>query len=78
MKELYEMKGEGHSIRGIARELGISRNTVRRYVRSSEVPKPRARPKRVSKLDPYAEYIDGRLSEGLDNCVVLLREIREL
>ena len=26
MKELYELKGEGHSIRGIARELCISRN----------------------------------------------------
>ena len=61
MKELYELKGEGHSIRGIAREPGISRNTVRRYVRSSEVPKPGSRPKRGSKLDPYIEYIDGRV-----------------
>lgn len=78
MKELYELKGEGQSIRGIARELGISRNTVRRYVRSPGVPKSRSRPKRGSKLESYTEYIDGRLSEGLDNCVVLLREIREL
>ena len=78
VKELYELKGEGHSIRGIARELGISRNTVRRYVRSSEVPKPGSRPRHGSKLDPYTEYIDDRLSDGLDNCVVLLKEIREL
>ena len=41
MKELYELKGEGRSIRGIARELGISRNSVRKYLRSPEVPKPR-------------------------------------
>ena len=72
MKELYELKGEGNSIRGIAR------NTVRRYVRSPEVPKAKLRPKRGSKLDPFKDYIDTRLSEGLDNCVVLLREIREL
>ena len=78
MKQLYELKGEGHSIRGIARELSISRNTVRRYVRSPGVPKPRSRSKRGSKLEPYTEYIDRRLSEGLDNCVVLLREISEL
>ena len=78
MKELYELKGEGHSIRGIARELGISRNTVRKYVRSPEVPRAGQRSQRGSKLDPYKEYIDGRLSDGLDNCVVLLREIREL
>ena len=78
MKELYELKGEGHSIRGMARELGISRNTVRRYVRSPEVPKATQRSRRGSKLDHYKEYIDGRLWDGLDNCVVLLREIREL
>lgn len=59
MKELYELKGEGHSIRGIARELGISRNTVRRYVRSPEVPKATQRSRRGSKLDQYKEYIDG-------------------
>ena len=78
MKELYELKGEGSSIRGISRELGTSRNTVRRYVRSAGVPKAKPRQKRGSKLDPYTEHIDGRMSEGLDNCVVLLREIREL
>ena len=77
MKELYELKGEGHSIRGIARELGISRNTVRKHVGSPGVPKASQRSRRGSKLDPYKEYIDGRLSDGLDNCVVLLREIRE-
>ena len=75
MRELYELRGAGRSIRGIAREMGISRNTVRKYVRSVEVPKPSPRARRGSKLDPYAEYIDGRLAEGLDNCVVLLREI---
>ena len=78
MKELYELKGEDCSIRGIARELGISRNTVRKYVRSPEVPKPMTRAKRGTKLDAYKEYIDVRLAEGLENCVVLLREIREL
>ena len=29
MKEIYEMKGAGRSVRGIAGELGIARNTVR-------------------------------------------------
>ena len=78
MRELYEMRGKGRSIEGIARDLGISRNTVRRYLRCPEVPKPAPRAKRGSKLDPYKEYIDRRLMEGLENCVVLLRELREL
>ena len=37
---------------------------------------PKARPLRVSKLDLYSDYIDGRMSEGLENCVVLQRELR--
>ena len=58
MKELYELKGDGKSIRGIARELGVSRNSVRKYLRSPGVPREQARRRRASKLDPYAEYID--------------------
>ena len=78
MKELYQMKGEGQSIRGIARELGLSRNSVRKYLRCEGVPQAKPRPRRRSKLDPYTGYIDGRLSDGLDNCVALLRELRGL
>ena len=75
---MYQMRGEGVSIRGIARELGVSRNSVRKYLRSPGVPVAKARPRRGSKLDPYKEHIDLRLSEGLENCVVLMREVREL
>ncbi len=77
VKQIYEMHGKGHSIRAIARTLEVSRNTVRRYVRAPEVPKPKPRCPRGSKLDPYKDYILQRLNEGVDNCVVLLREIRQ-
>ena len=76
MKELYEMKGKGHSIRGIALELGLSRSSVRKYLRSAEVPQAKPRARRGSKLDRYTDYINRRMSEGLENCVVLLRELR--
>lgn len=33
VREIYELKGKGRSINGIADDLGISRNTVRKYVR---------------------------------------------
>ena len=78
MKEIYEMKGAGRSIRGIAQELDVSRNTVRRYLKSPEAMRPRPRPPRGSKLDPYAEHIDRRMGEGLENCRVLDREVRAL
>ena len=78
MKEIYEMKGAGRSIRGIAGELGIARNTVRRYLKSPEAMRPKARPSRGSKVDAYTEYVDRRVSEGLENCVVLHRELKAL
>ena len=53
VKRLYELHGQGESIRRIAEELGVSRNTVRKYLRSEEVPKEKPRSKRASKLEPY-------------------------
>ena len=77
-KEIYEMKGAGRSIRGIADDLGIARNTVRRYLNSPEALRPKRQPRQVSELDSYTEYVDRRLDEGLDNCVVLHRELKVL
>ena len=76
MKEIYELKGQGYSAREIARTLGLARNTVLRYLKDPEAIVPKARSLRGSKLDPYADNINWRISEGLENCVVLLRELR--
>ena len=78
VKRLYEMHGEGHSARAIARELGLARNTVLKYLRSPDAMRPKPRRPRGSMLDPYAQHIGHRLAEGLENCVVLLRELRAL
>src|SRR5919109_5192177 len=76
VKQIYELHGQGLSVRRIARVLRISRNSVRRYLRSPGVPQPKARAPRESKVDPYAAYVRERVAGGLDNCVVLLRELR--
>ena len=68
----------GCSTREIAQRLGLARNTVRKYLKTPEAILPKPRKRRASKLDPYSEYIDRRLSEGLENCVVLLRELEGL
>ena len=78
MKEIYEMHGQGHSARAIAQELGLARNTVLKYLNSPEAMRPKPRPPWGSKLDPYAEHIDRRMAEGLENCVVLLQGLRAL
>ena len=76
MKEIYEMKGAGRSVRGSPGNWGIARNTVRRYLKSPEAIRAKPRPQRASKLDLYTGYVDHRLDEGLENCVVLHRELR--
>ena len=78
MKEIFEMKGAGCSTREIALRLGIARNTVRRYLNTPEAVKPKPRQPRGSKLDAYTEYVDRRMAEGLENCVVLWRELQGL
>ena len=75
VKEIYDMKGPGRSSRGIAENLGVARNTVRRYLKSPET-MPRAR--RASRLDTYTQCVDRRLEERLENCVVLHRELKAL
>jgi transposase len=64
VKQIYELRGQGCSLREIARRLEISRNTVRKYVRAPEVPKPKPRPRRGSKLDPFKDHIIKRLAEA--------------
>ena len=46
VKEIYEMKGAGCSIRGIADGLGIARNTVRRHLNTPEAMRSKPRPLR--------------------------------
>ena len=72
MKQLYELKGEGRSIRAIARDLGVSRNSVRKYLRSPQVPRAKEQTPRGSKLDPYKEYLTepalvGQILVGVDS-----------
>ena len=76
VRQIYELQARGYSVRAIARALGLSRNSVRKYLRAEEIPQPKPRLRRGSRLDPYAAHIQQRLGEGVENCVVLLRELR--
>jgi transposase len=76
VKQIYELRAEGQSVRAIARLLGVARNSVRKYLRADEIPKPQPRLARGSKLDPFRAHLEWRVAEGVVNCVVLLRELR--
>jgi transposase len=75
------MHRQGTSIRSIAKDLSISRWTVRKYLRSPGLePCYGPRAVRPSKLDPFKEYIRRRLRDAVPRrlpATVLLREIRE-
>jgi len=75
--DIRSLERQGHSIRRIARETGLSRNTVRRYLRGEEPPRYSPRPKKASLLDPYKDYLRKRLEAIPElEATVLLREIR--
>ena len=78
--EIRVLSRQGKSIREIARMLEVSRNTVRRYLRSEGLPRYQ-REARPSKLDPYRQYVDERVKAAAPDWIpatVLLRELRAL
>lgn len=56
VRELHEMQGK--SISEIAREQGMSRSTMRKYLKQGHVPDKRVGSKRGSKLDPYKDELE--------------------
>jgi transposase len=78
MISLHTMKAEGKSIREIARKMGHSRNTVRRYLRTEGLPERKSRLPKGSKLDPFKSLLQERLKEGVYNCEVLYEILREM
>lgn len=78
--EIKVLMRRGAGIREMARELGCSRNTIRRYVREAAAVRYGPRLARLTKLDPYKDYLLERIHAARPHwipAVVLLREIRE-
>ncbi len=74
---IREMAVQGKPLRAIARELGIARNTVRKYVRGPVEVEALGRPRRPSKLDAYKEQIRAWVTEDhLYNCETMLRRLQ--
>lgn len=80
--EIRVLARQGHSIKAIARELGLSRNTVRKYLRYGERALPTYPPRvpRPCKLDPFKPYLQERMDAAHPHWIpatVLQREIVE-
>ncbi|MFB3105556.1 MAG: IS21 family transposase [Pseudomonadales bacterium] len=79
--EIQVMYRQGMGIKAIGRELEISRNTVRRYLRSNVFPEAKARGEKPTKLDGYRGYLKARVAAAHPDWIpaaVLYDEIRVL
>jgi len=62
--EVKALHRQGRKILQIARHLGISRQTVRRYIASEQFPEYSPKPRQPSRLDPYVAYLQERWDAG--------------
>ena len=76
-EQVHELRRRGHSASRIARELGLSRRAVFRYLRRETYPAWGLGGSRRSRLDGYREWIDARLAEGFTNVAALHRKLTE-
>lgn len=72
---IREKANDGKSNYAIGNELGISKNTARKY-REVQV-QPEVQTKTSSKLDVFKEEVHLMMSQGIFNCVVMLERLRE-
>jgi transposase len=74
-ERVHELHRLGWPMRRIARELGLSRAAVRRYLRRTTCPDWRPGRAARSGLDKYRAEIDRRIAEGCTNAAKLHREL---
>ena len=77
--EVQVLKRQGRSIRQIAKEMELSRNTVRRYLRERPAVKYGPREARPCKLDSHKAHLKLRIEQARPDWIpatVLLREIQ--
>lgn len=78
--EIKVLARRGMAVREIVRQTGLSRNTVRRYLRDEQAGRYKQRDARPTKLDPFKSYLMDRVAAARPHWIpatVLLRELRE-
>ncbi len=72
-----ELQAQGVSIHAIARRTGMSRQTIRRFLRADQFPEQGERRPRRRKLDPFVSFLSEQLAAGNDNGAALWRLLRD-
>jgi len=71
-----QLQDQGLGVRAIARQTGLARNTVRRFLAAPTCPARRPRPARATALPPYEGYLQERWQAGDQNAAALQRAIQ--
>src|SRR3954468_13467794 len=74
--EVARLRGQGLSLKAIARTLGLGRKTVRRWLRAGQAPTWRHADRGTSILDPYRAYLEERWQAGCRNAAALWRDLK--
>lgn len=77
VREMVGRRERGQGVKRIARELGVDRKTVKRWLKLGAW-RPRQTQRRVRELDRFAEFIKQRTAEVGFNGAVLHRELQAM
>ncbi len=75
LEQVKQLQSAGVSLREIARQMGIARNTVIKLAHCESLPEHAGRSRGSSKLQPYLAHLRCRWAQGEHNALVLHREI---
>src|SRR5512143_4156502 len=78
--EIRILRKQGKSLRAIAGEVGVSVNTVRKYLADDQMPRYKRRATKASKLEAFMPYLRERVEAARPHWIpatVLCREVRE-
>jgi hypothetical protein len=78
-EQVQALKEQGKGIKPIMRELGLAKETVRKFYRATSVEEVTAtsRAGRPSVLDAFKRYLHERFNAGITNVSALFRELRD-
>jgi len=73
---IQALRQAGRSVSAIARQLGLTRSTVRKYLRADACPVRVRRSRLLGPTSPHVAYLRERWAAGCDNAALLWQELR--